>query len=227
MKKLLALLMALLPGLAKPDGNKLGSENDPVRQMLFASQGLKEQVERIHPSGSPGPFQVIIDASKLVDDGKKAEAVALLRGILDTPELEIRIVLWIWSALRELGTSPEPKYAYEVLGVIVEFPSGDSYDTLAAYVDGTARYLNFSGRAIFWDSPDAPIKGLCQSLVDFAIPASSRATPRKNLALPKHGGQVTLLTRSGIFVIKDPPDSVISAGAALMMELIKRTKEKP
>lgn len=226
MKKILALLMAWLPGFASAADTKLGSEGDLIRQMLFASQSLKEQVARSHLDGTPGPFQSIADASKLVEAGKKEEAIALLRSILDTPKLETRIQLWVWSALRELGQTPDSKIAYEVLGAIIEFPSGGGYDTLAGYVDGSARYLNFSGAAIFWDAEDPAIKAMCQALIDSTIPASSRAKPRTSLALPKGTPQVTMLTRAGSFVIVSPPDSVIGPGAALMMELMKRAKEK-
>jgi hypothetical protein len=226
MKKLLAFLMAFLPGHAKADSAKLGSDADPIRQMLFASQSLKEQVRQMHLDGSPGAFQTIADASKLVEAGKKVEAVARLRGVLDLPQLETRIQLWVWSALRELGQKPAPKLAFEVLGVIFEMPSGDGHDTLAAYVDGSARYLNFSGKAIFWDAQDAAIKSLCQAFVDSAIPASNRAKPRRSLSLPKRDAQITLLTRSGLYVITAPPEPVVSAGAALMMELMTRAKEK-
>ena len=226
MKKLLALLMAFLPGFSKAADTKLGSERDLIRQVLFASQSLEEQVKVIHLNGKPGPFQSIVDASNLVDAGKKEEAIVVLRSILDTPSLETRIQLWVWSALRELGQTPDPKSAYEVLGAIIEVPSGGGYDTLAAYVDGSARYLNFSGAAIFWDTPDSTIKAMCQNLVDSTIPVSGRAKPRSSLSLPKGNVQVTMLTRSGPFVIVSPPDSVIGPGAALMMELIKRVNEK-
>jgi hypothetical protein len=219
--------MAFLPGYAKADASKLGSEEDPIRQMLFASQSLKEQVRRAHLDGSRSPFQTIADAAKLIESGKKEDAITRLRGVLDLPQLETRVQLWVWSALRELGERPDPKFAFEVLGVIIEMPSGDGCDTLAAYVDGSARYLNFSGNAIFWDAPDATIKGLCQAFVDSAIPASGQAKPRTSLSLPKSDGQVTLLTRSGLYVITAPPAAVVGAGAALMMELIKRTKEDP
>jgi hypothetical protein len=226
MRKLVVLFMALLSGISKAEGIKLGSDDDLIRQMLFASQSLKEQVKNAHHDGTPGPVQTIADASKLVDSGKKDEAIALLRGILNNPKLETRIQLWVWSALRELGQTPDPKSAYEVLGAIIEFPSGGGYDTLAAYVDGSARYLNFSGAAIFWDADDPTIKAMCQALVDSTIAVSSRAKPRSSLLLPKGTAQVTMLTRSGPFVVVSPPDSVIGPGAALMMELMKRSKEK-
>ncbi len=226
MNRFLALLMAFLPGHAKAGAAKLGSDEDPIRQMLFASQSLKEQVKQMHLDGSLGAFQTIADAAKLAEGGRKKEAVALLRGVLDMPQLETRILLWVWTALREFGEKPDPKFAFEVLGVIIEMPSGDGVDTLAAYVDGSARYLNFSGKAIFWDAQDAVIKGMCQSFVDSVIPASNRSKPRTSLSLPKRVAQVTLLTRSGLYVITETPETVIGAGAGLMMELIKRSKEK-
>lgn len=226
MKKFFAFLFALLPGITKATDTKLGSEADRVRQMLFASQSLTEQAAISHLDGTPGPFQSIADASRLVDSGRKPEAVALLRKSLETPRLETRIQLWVWSALRELGEPPDPKIAYEVLGAIIEFPSGDGYDTLAGYADGSARYLNFSGSAIIWDAEDSTIKGMCQALIDSTIPASNRAKPRTSLSLPKGTPQVTMLTRSGMFVVENPPDSVIGPGAVLMMELMKRAKER-
>ena len=227
MKKLFAIFLALVSGCTKAsESGKLGSNADPIRQMLFASQSLKEQVSRMRLDGQPGPYQIIADALQLVEEGRNDAAIARLRGVLELPDLETRTVLWTWSALRELGENPDPKLSFEVLGVVMEIPSGDSYDTLAAYVDGSARYLNFSGKAIFWDTPDATIKTLCRALIDSTIPASAGAKPRTSLLLPKRGAQITMLTRSGNFVIPDPPATVVGAGAGLMTEMIKRTKDK-
>jgi len=64
--------------------------------------------------------------------------------------------------------------------------------------------LNFSGKAIFWDKPDASIKLLCERLIASTIPESSGAVLRKDTVLPKSGTQVTLLTRSGMYVIAEP-----------------------
>jgi hypothetical protein len=99
-----------------------------------------------------------------------------------------------------------------------------AYDTLAAYQDGSARYLNFSGNAIFWDKKDVAIQSLCQRLINSTIPESPRAVPRQDTVLPKSGSQVTLLTRSGIYAISEPPQSVIAAGSALMFELMQHAK---
>ena len=223
---MLEFLKGLFAGATTAKSGKLGSDSDPIRQMLFASQSLRDQVSHMRVDGRSGPAQSIADAQRLVEEGKAKEAIAHLRSVLDSPVLETRIQLWVWSALRELGEKPEGKPAFEVLGAVLEMPSGGAYDTLAGYVDGSARYLNFSGKAIFWDVPDPAVKQLCQGLVDSTIPASGKAKPRTSLSLPKRGIQVTMLTRSGPFVITAPPKSVVSAGGALVLELIRKAEER-
>jgi len=125
-------------------------------------------------------------------------------------------------ALRELGDKPEVTAAWEVLGAVTEVPMKSAYDTLAAYQDGSARYLNFSGSSIFWDKPDEIINRMCQTMLNSSAQAGARAKPRLSLLLPKSGIQVTLLTRSGIYAISDPPEPVVKAAASLMRELIRR-----
>jgi hypothetical protein len=205
---------------------KLGTDGDSIRQMLFANQSLKEQAKQAKLDGADGPFQRISDSSKLVDEGKTNEAIIKLQSVLQMQPLETRVELWTWAALRELGKKPEQKVATEVLGVIIEVPMQNSYDTLAGYADGSARYLNFSGRAIFWDKPDATIKNLCRNFIESTIPVSSSAKPRNKSALPKSDTQITLLTRTGNCVIIASPQSVMNAAAKLMVELINLTKEK-
>ena len=226
MKTLLAVLAMMMVPISKSEAPKLGSEADPIRQGLFACQPMNVLVQQLKLDGSPGPFQTIAKANELANASRKEEAKSRLRSILDLPNLETRIQLWVWSALRELGESPDPQSGKEVLGVVVEVPMRGAYDTLAAYQDGSARYLNFSGAAIFWDARDATIKSLCQRLIGSTIPESPRAVPRQDTMLPKSGTQVTLLTRSGMSVISEPPQSVVAAGSALMLELMQRAKSK-
>lgn len=226
MKNFVSRLLGQPSDRNEPEPAKLGSNDDPIRQMLFASQSLKEQVARMQLNGALGPLATIAEAAKWVDAGQKSEAIAQLRSVLEMPQLETRLALWVWSALRELGVEPDATHAFEVLGAIIEVPSHGAYDTLAAYSDGTARYLNFSGHAIFWDTADAQVHALCRAFVNSTIPASSRATPRTDLSLPQTGARVTLLTRAGNYAFDNPPDPVFRAGAALMLELIHRTEKK-
>lgn len=227
MKKLFLLFCAgnfLFTAMSQ--AQKLGADGDPIRQMLFANQTLKEQAKQAQLDGTESSFKRISDASKLADGGKTNEAIAKLQSVLQMQPLETRVELWTWTGLRELGKKPEQKAANEVLGVVIEIPIKDGYDTLSAYADGSARYLNYSGRAIFWDKPDALIKTLCRDFIESSISASSSAKPRNSNALPKSVAQVTLLTRSGNYVIIAPPQSIMNSGAKLMIELINRSSQK-
>ncbi len=217
-------MMMMIPP-SKSDSPQLGSEADPIRQRLFACQPMEVLVQGLKLDGRPGPFQTFADAVELAKAGKQEEAKTLLHSILGLPNLETRIQLWVWSALRELREQPDANSGKEILGVVIEVPMRGGYDTLAGYQDGSARYLNFSGKAIFWDKTDASMKLLCERLIASTIPESSRAVPRKDTVLPKSGTQVTLLTRSGMYGIAEPPQSIMSTGSALMLELMKRVKE--
>lgn len=153
--------MMMMP-LSKSDSPQLGSEADPIRQLVFACQPMEVLVQGLKLDGRPGPFQTFADAVELAKAGRKEEAKTRLRSILGVPNLETRIQLWVWSALHELGEQPNGNSGTEILGVVIEVLMHGAYDTLAGYQDGSARYLNFSGKAIFWDKPDASIKLLCE-----------------------------------------------------------------
>lgn len=225
MKYIIVILVALFSSLAQSENIKLGSNPDPIRQGLFGTQSLAEQIKRLKPEGEGSPFHTIAEAYALKKSGSEEQAISLLRNLLKDPDIETRVRLWVWSGLRELGESPQLERAHEALGVVIEMPSGDGFDTLAAYVDGSARYLNFSGRAIFWDAyEDEIVKDLCRAVIDSTIPDRDKAKLRKTLDLPKWNPQVTILTRSGAFVITSPSESIINSGALLMIELIKRVE---
>jgi len=226
MKLLLLMLAAVLVPLSTTQAQKVGADSDTVRQILFANQSIKEQAKHVTLDGTDSPFQRIVDASKFLDEGKKTEAVAKLRSILQMQPLQTRAELWTWSDLRELGEKPHDKAVMETLGVILEIPVKGAYDTLAAYADGSACYLNYSGAALFWETPDATIKNLCRDFIASADALSVRGKPRLDDSLPRVGAQATLLTRSGNFVITQPSPAVINAGAKLMNELIHRATKK-
>ena len=76
---------------------------------------------------------------ELAKAGKTEEAKTKLRSILGVPNLETRIQLWVWSALRELGKQPNANLRKEILGVVIEVPKRGAYDTLAGYQDSSAR----------------------------------------------------------------------------------------
>jgi hypothetical protein len=206
-------------------GRKLGSEADPIRQGLFASGPMNVFAQRLKLDGNPGPFHTFVEAVELADSGKKEEAKARLRNVLSLPNLETRVTLRVWSALRELGEDPDAKSAKEVMGVVVEVPMRGSYDTLAAYQDGSARYLNFSGAGIFWDTRDEAVTTLCRRFIASSVSVGAQVKPRTGVSLPKQGAQLTLLTRSGPYAVAEIPPTVMKPASALMVELMRRAEQ--
>ena len=75
--------------------HKLGSDDDPIRQRLFASRSTDELLQGVELREGSGPFQTIAGAAKLAADGRKNEAKSCLRTILSVANLETRIQLWV------------------------------------------------------------------------------------------------------------------------------------
>ena len=60
---------------------------------------------------------------------------------------ESRHVLQAWTFLRQQGVQPDASIAGEVLGVVAEVSLDGGHDVLAAYADGSIRYLHHLGGA--------------------------------------------------------------------------------
>jgi hypothetical protein len=116
-------------------------------------------------------------------------------------------------------------------GVVLDVPIDDGLDTLAAYADGTARYINHSGRTIIWEvsgtsNPLSPsIEGVLAA--GAGIPATSQRVSWNTPEVGDRAGLATILTKSGLLTwpLDDDPISgaLLGSGAALMQELIART----
>jgi hypothetical protein len=85
-------------------------------------------------------------ARRAADASDLGTAIGIWADIAAAPGLESRQYLQAWAFLRQAGRMPGPDEAKTVLGVVAEVPVGDGHDVLAAYADGSARYLNHSGK---------------------------------------------------------------------------------
>ena len=75
-------------------------------------------------------------------------AVRIWDDIVATPGLESRQYLQAWGFLRQTGRQPPGDVAKVVLGAVAEMPFGPAHDVLAAYEDGSCRYLNHAGGVV-------------------------------------------------------------------------------
>ncbi|MCK9260516.1 MAG: hypothetical protein M0P63_12235 [Azoarcus sp.] len=94
-------------------------------------------------------------------------------------ESRVRALAFHW-----LRQHAEPVPQRKLLGVILEYAMGDGFDVLAAYLDGSLRYLNHAGKTVFVerevDTFRAPIRKLfelSQQAVDRLGPWSEARRP--------------------------------------------------
>lgn len=87
-----------------------------------------------------GPWQILLDAGTSDD---------ALRQLMADEGQPSRMRLLAAQQLRNRGLEVEHK----LLGVVVELGLEGGLDVLAAYDDGTARYFNYTGKVLIWESP--------------------------------------------------------------------------
>ena len=126
-------------------------------QIMFGDAAA--EVWAAHGAGHPGePWIFFEHARQLVQAGHQDEAVTIWQQIAATEGLESRHTLQAWHFLRQAGRPPPADRARLVLGVAVEMPAQEGHDLLVAYRDGSARYLNYSGKVLIWeDRSDADV----------------------------------------------------------------------
>jgi hypothetical protein len=138
---------------------KPANASDVLRQTAFGDVPL--DAWPAPGAGHPGaPWDSFEQARQLVKAGRRDEAASIWQRIAATPGLESRHTLQAWHFLRQATGQPPPaEVASWVLGVAAEVPAGNGHDLLVAYRDGTARYLNYSGKAVVWENrSDAQIE---------------------------------------------------------------------
>lgn len=94
------------------------------------------------------------------------------------------------TKLLEIGSQRQPNP--ELLGVIVEVALDGGLDALAAYGDGTARYLNYAENVIIWESPNEQSNALVDNLWHHSINVVNRIGPDKPRIAPPETGMVRL-----------------------------------
>jgi hypothetical protein len=102
------------------------------------------------------PWRSFDEARELVRRKRRSDAVPIWRQIAEADGVESRIVLQAWHFLRESGVQPPEELARTVLGLIAEVAMGSGHDVIAAYRDGSIRYLNHAGGAVIIEPNMAP-----------------------------------------------------------------------
>jgi hypothetical protein len=207
-----------------------------IRELLFGDAALEDWRPRSDPERALAPWTRFEMARNALEHGDRTGAVQALRLVTDAPDLETRQYLQAWHSLRQLGVQPEPDRARHVLGVILEVHLEEGLDTLAAYADTSARYINHGGPMIVWEALDDDISRLIadllregQRIADVIGPWTEPRRPPP----PRNHVRVNMLTPAGLHFGEGPlavlsadamGGPVIAAGTRLMMALIERAK---
>jgi hypothetical protein len=202
-----------------------------LRELLFGDV----PIESWAGTSNEPPWTHFQDAEHAMARADVPAAEAALHAVLDTPDLESRQYLQAWSCLRQLDRDALTGLPEHLFGVVLDVPLEQGYDTLAAYDDHTARYLNQAGGAIIWHAEDAAMDALVDALLTAARPllATVGVWESARPPLTVGGARISLLTAEGLHVTEGAfgqlaADSgtgvVFTAGVALMAALIDRTE---
>lgn len=224
----LAALAAPLPAFAA------GAKTDPVTARRDALYG-EVPLAAFAANGKAGyPWTALRAAAADIAAGDHARATPVLHRVATDAQLEPLTRLEAWTALRQLGALPTPAEAGKFEGVVVEVILSTGRDTLAAYADKSAVYVDPSGRTIAL-SPGVALVPQIDALL-----AAGRTTQRRigpwmsaqTPALPYNGGaRVTILTAWGISfgqgpidgISRDPRSSLaFNAADALLQAMVAR-----
>jgi hypothetical protein len=206
---------------------KTPAPNESLRETLFGDVPLENWAS----ASNDEPWVSFRNAGSRLEQDDRAGAIGILQSIVQRSKLESRHYLQAWFGLRELGQAPPPGQAKHVYGVVVDVPVEDGLDTLAAYEDGTARYINFRGAVIIWEAPDAQLKDPIEKLLSTARTLAKLIGPWEGPRPPMAPGmaRISLLTPSGLHFGQAPFEALmgdsmaaplISAATELMQALI-------
>lgn len=99
------------------------------------------------------PWSAFITARRHLANGDVDLAIRSWGPVATLGDWDSRHRIQAWKFLRAQGIVPDESIAREVLGVVAEVPVAGRHDVLAAYADGTIRYLNHAGSVIVIESP--------------------------------------------------------------------------
>lgn len=115
---------------------------------------------------------------------------AELSSIIDDKAIDVRARV---LAGRQLAAHGWERTKKELQGVIIEVGLDAGLDVLAAYDDGTARYINHSGRMVFWETATAMSESLIGNLFDKSMIVVNKIGPwEKERLSPPRKGEVRL-----------------------------------
>ena len=137
-------------------------------------------------------------------DALFGESSAALGELLINPSSDPRIQLLAANQLRNLDLLPPTN---RLLGIVLEVNLPEGLDTLAAYKNGVATYINHSEKSIFWDSPTEESNLLTNQLFESGEKIYKKLSPWPQDRLdPPHTNhlRINFLAEQGLYFGQGP-----------------------
>ena len=143
------------------------------------------------------PFDILFSDKSTISD---------LQKIIDDSTSETRLKVLSYNRQLADGHKPNKK---ELLAVIVEVGLDSGLDALASFYDGTARYINQTGKILVWETTDEKSNELTQDLFlksqNIVNQIGVWNKPRRP-ATTKGNVRITFLVSDGLYFGEGPID---------------------
>ncbi|MFI5186191.1 MAG: hypothetical protein ACHQF0_05670 [Chitinophagales bacterium] len=172
------------------------------------------------------PFDILFSEKSTVSD---------LQKIIDDPSSESRVKILAYNKQLAIGYKPDKK---EILAVIVEVGLDNGLDVLASFNNGTARYINQTGKIIIWETTDETSNALTKDLFVKSRDVVAQIGPWDQPRRPwpgKGNVRISFLVSDGLYFGEAPINVLfndplakpsLTAATALMNYLVERSLQK-
>jgi hypothetical protein len=154
-----------------------------------------------------------------------------IKEIIESSAAESRVKILAYKAAAVNGSIIEDK---DLLAVIIEVALDEGLDVLASFKDGTARYINHSGKILIWENEDNESVELTRRLFDSSNRIVQQIGPWNEPRKPhplRGMVRISFLVSDQLYFGEAPMDVLFNdelAGPALMAatQLMKYITEK-
>jgi len=168
------------------------------------------------------PWNILFSETKTASD---------LLELVEDQTLESRFKMLAYNELARFGQHTDKQ---EILAVIVEVGLENGLDVLASFRDGSARYINQSGKILIWETADAQSNELTDQIFIKSTEVVNRIGAWDKPRRPKPGTgtvRLTFLVSDGFYFGEGPIDiffndplakPVLSEAGKLMIYLTEK-----
>lgn len=176
---------------------------------------------QVNFKGTPGPPWSLLFAAP--------PDHAALRQLADDPKSESRVRALAYCILRRGGQAVPAK---QLLATIVEVGLEGGVDTLAAFADGGARYINHTGKMTIVEGVPNPFQEEIKSVIEASKPVVAAIGPwdkARRPAPPRGNLRMTFLVSDGLYfgegqmeqMQREPMAApVINAATTLLLKIV-------